>query len=352
MELNNYEVIGAANDAKMDALIQNPKSGTYSCISCCLRFNSLQDMKEHYQTDAHRETVLRRTENYQPITQQMLAERQRMGELPLTPEPEQVVNMFRCRPCNKTFTTENTYLQHCSSKRHLSNPDVGLPAAEPEPIVADGDVDVNMTTEEPAPLPGNACLFCPEHCDSAEDALEHMEFIHGFHVPDAAYCCDVCGLMEYLAAKVGEGRVCLACGRVFGSLKAVQMHMVDGHHCRARYISDVDYEELAAFYDYSARDAAAEANQMRMKASGEIQLATGRVLGLRQFRTVYRQRLRLTNGVDDAAVQLALEAREVDISREKERVSAARTAQARAIGHGLRVAIKAHKMQTYKRLDL
>ncbi len=378
MQLGSYEVIGEVNDQSQSAF-QQPTESSFSCIACALRFQNLDEMRDHYRTDMHRQNLLRKTEGYVPLNERDLAERKRLADLEAAPKGrlkgQKHKKKFGCAACGKAFSSEKAYEQHQRSKKHLSaaQPAVVVtgvrhPVIEPtKPDAVNDEVDEGsdwgeMEEDEEErflaamrardPLPSNACLFCPEHCDSAEDALEHMEFVHGFHVPDAAYCCDVPGLMEYLAKKVGQGYLCIYCDRVFKSLKAAQMHMVDKGHCKARYLDDVDYDELAEFYDYQAKNEAAEASQMRLKATGEIQLATGRIIGLRQYRTVYRQRLRISAGVDDATVQMALQKREEDIVRERSHMVAARARHAVEMKRGLAFQVRAHKLQTYVRLQL
>jgi pre-60S factor REI1 len=55
-----------------------------------------------------------------------------------------------------------------------------------------------------------------------------MSEAHSFFVPDLDYVTDLEGLLTYLGAKVGQGRMCLWCNdkkTAFRSVDAVQKHM-------------------------------------------------------------------------------------------------------------------------------
>jgi len=58
-----------------------------------------------------------------------------------------------------------------------------------------------------------------------------MSAEHSFFIPDAEYCSDIDGLLDYLGSKVGEGMMCLWCddrSRQFYTLQAVQVRLADG----------------------------------------------------------------------------------------------------------------------------
>ena len=95
-------------------------------------------------------------------------------------------------------------------------------------------------------------FFDKERFDSPEASLEYMQRTYGFHVPEAAYLVDACGLCQYLCEKVKVGRTCLFCERSFRSYRACQQHMIDKSHLKLAYHTDDEVAELSDFYDFSA----------------------------------------------------------------------------------------------------
>lgn len=106
--------------------------------------------------------------------------------------------------------------------------------------------------DEANALPPTSCLFCSESSTSVEENVMHMGQKHGFFIPDAEYCSDVTGLIEFLGMKVGCGNVCIWCNKrskKFRTLDACQKHMRDLAHCRINVDNDHIVEYLD-FYDY------------------------------------------------------------------------------------------------------
>ncbi|GJP33507.1 hypothetical protein CLOM_g18042 [Closterium sp. NIES-68] len=81
---------------------------------------------------------------------------------------------------------------------------------------------------------------------------------HGFFIPDMEFLTDLQGMLQYLAAKVTQGLMCLWCddrSKQFSSVEAVRAHMEAKSHGKLRYGdgSGIAEEELEDFYDFSKR---------------------------------------------------------------------------------------------------
>ena len=83
-----------------------------------------------------------------------------------------------------------------------------------------------------------------------------MRDAHSFFVPDVEYCDDPAGFVDYLHAKVIEGRYCLYCDTLkqYESPEACRQHMKDRGHCHVRYELDAHFEEFEAYYNYAGSD--------------------------------------------------------------------------------------------------
>ena len=80
---------------------------------------------------------------------------------------------------------------------------------------------------------------------------------YGFNIPQSNYCTDIEGLLAYLGEKIGIGNFSIWDDKHFGSVTAVQQHMVfigifliqqrDTGTCKMRW--EDNEEEYADFYD-------------------------------------------------------------------------------------------------------
>jgi len=120
-------------------------------------------------------------------------------------------------------------------------------------------------------------LFDNHKSKNVEDNIEYMWKNFGFSIPDVEYLADPEGLIVYLGAKVGQGFIPLYSSgldpeaKTFGSVHAVQRHMVDTGKTRMLY--EDNEEEYEDFYDYSAMEAALE------ERMGSLQLAESSSVG-------------------------------------------------------------------------
>ena len=101
-------------------------------------------------------------------------------------------------------------------------------------------------------------LFDNHMSSSMEENLEYMWRKYGFYLADGEYLRDPEGLVKYLGAKLQHGHIPLyesgenPNAKQFGSLHAVQRHMIDSGRCKMYY--DGNEDEYADFYDYSDDD--------------------------------------------------------------------------------------------------
>lgn len=166
--------------------------------------------------------------------------------------------------------------------------------------------------DESKSIPLMSCLFCNRSFSTVDKSLQHMLKAHGFFVPFTEYLVDMNGLLKYLGAKVGAGRVCLWCNAPsFGDVRAIQQHMIDKDHCKINF--DDEEEEFVEYYrfpgdemdeDYEGDegDEGDETDEYEsgypkrgirdLNSANELVLASGAILGHRDYRRVYNQNVR------------------------------------------------------------
>ncbi|KAK8828078.1 hypothetical protein WA556_004707, partial [Blastocystis sp. ATCC 50177/Nand II] len=233
-----------------------------------------------------------------------------------------------CDICKKAFSTKNQFLQHERSKRHLKGlkeaqeafqkseegvedvkEDVsikedakengsmkevgGMTEAE---VVTEGGVATETETAtdtlpfqpEAYTFDPNRCIFCGTISDSLDANIAHMTQKHGFLIPDRQCLKDVEGLLDYLGQKISVGCICIGCNHGFKSPHAVRAHMFDKGHTRMAYDTEEDFEEFESFYDYEEENAKEE-EIPTLRATGELELSDGRILGNREYTRYYKQ---------------------------------------------------------------
>jgi len=159
--------------------------------------------------------------------------------------------------------------------------------------------------DEEDAIASNDCLFCTHHSNNLEKNLIHMSEKHSFFMPDLDFVVDLDGLLEYLGAKVGQGKMCLWCNersKRFRSVQAVQKHMNDKGHCKIAFAGGDAIAEFADFYDYSKsypapvqdedKDPDMEVDVNALDDTGyELVLPSGAKVGHRSLVRFYRQSL-------------------------------------------------------------
>lgn len=228
-----------------------------------------------------------------------------------------------CKACKKFFKTKNSHDNHLNSKRHKDNLEsflanqvnendretvkVSVPAIdiikeiqeEEEMDVEKEDQWCDMDEDEECPIKKDDCLFCQHHSENVMSNLKHMSIAHSFFIPDAEYCTEIDGLLEYLAEKVGLNYICLWCnekGKTFYTLGGVRKHMIDKGHTMMLYEGSV-LAEYVPYYDYSKSYPDHEGKDIDEEMENPIlegdeynlKLPSGNIIGHRSLLRYYKQ---------------------------------------------------------------
>lgn len=308
----------------------------FTCITCRVSFADSDIQRRHYKTDWHRYNLKRKVAEMPPVTAEVFQQKVLEQRAEVEAQQQTKTKTMHCKLCNKTFSSENAYGNHMSSKKHkeleaakakkednlitkgltMESRETGSENAESEIAESSlcdkvdddqsGDDDDDEEIEEDT-LEVTDCLFCPHRSVSLEDNMKHMTRSHSFFIPDLEFVVDLKGLVTYLCEKVGVGNMCLYCndkGKNFFSTEAVQNHMVDKGHTKINYEGDAVLE-YADFYDFSS--SYPDYNPEEENSSDEIQgkentlavneqtlelcLPSGAKIGHRNMRHIYKQNL-------------------------------------------------------------
>ena len=312
----------------------------FTCITCRVSFADSDIQRRHYKTDWHRYNLKRKVAEMPPVTAEVFQQKVLAQKAEVEAQQQSKTKSLHCQLCNKTFSSENAFSNHLSSKKHkdveankankakkqeslitesqFSNNFKRKDSKETDPqntesenaesLSHNGDDDDDEDDDiEEDTLEVTDCLFCPHHCVSLEENLKHMTRSHSFFIPDLEYVVDLKGLVTYLCEKVGMGNMCLYCndkGKSFFSLEAVQSHMVDKGHTKMNYEGDAVLE-YADFYDFSSSypdynpDEENEGDEIQGRESTlavneqtlELCLPSGAKIGHRNMRHIYKQNL-------------------------------------------------------------
>ncbi|KAI6000479.1 C2H2 type zinc-finger-domain-containing protein [Pisolithus albus] len=229
----------------------------FTCLSCSVAFVSAEDQRVHYRSDHHRYNMKRRVSGLPPVSATVFDRKvseQRVDSAMAT------TRGISCAVCRKSYTTENAYRSHLTSKKHKESElkgDFPVRPFEPRERTPSEEMERNVDDEIAAARSGistDACLFCSTVSAGIADNLTHMASVHSFFIPDAEYLVDLSGLLTYLGEKVAIGNVCIYCngrGRELHTLEAVRKHMLDKSHCKIAYDSEDDRLEISDFYDFT-----------------------------------------------------------------------------------------------------
>lgn len=312
----------------------------FTCITCRVSFADSDIQRRHYKTDWHRYNLKRKVAEMPPVTAEVFQQKGLAQKAEVEAQQQSKTKSLHCQLCNKTFSSENAFSNHLSSKKHkdveankankakkqeslitesqFSNNFKRKDSKETDPqntesenaesLSHNGDDDDDEDDDiEEDTLEVTDCLFCPHHSVSLEENLKHMTRSHSFFIPDLEYVVDLKGLVTYLCEKVGMGNMCLYCndkGKSFFSLEAVQSHMVDKGHTKMNYEGDAVLE-YADFYDFSSSypdynpDEENEGDEIQGRESTlavneqtlELCLPSGAKIGHRNMRHIYKQNL-------------------------------------------------------------
>ena len=312
----------------------------FTCITCRVSFADSDIQRRHYKTDWHRYNLKRKVAEMPPVTAEVFQQKVLAQKAEVEAQQQSKTKSLHCQLCNKTFSSENAFSNHLSSKKHkdveankankakkqeslitesqFSNNFKRKDSKETDPentesenaesLSHNGDDDDDEDDDiEEDTLDVTDRLFCPHHSVSLEENLKHMTRSHSFFIPDLEYVVDLKGLVTYLCEKVGMGNMCLYCndkGKSFFSLEAVQSHMVDKGHTKMNYEGDAVLE-YADFYDFSSSypdynpDEENEGDEIQGRESTlavneqtlELCLPSGAKIGHRNMRHIYKQNL-------------------------------------------------------------
>lgn len=305
----------------------------FTCITCRVAFADGDIQRRHYKTDWHRYNLKRKVAEMPPVTAEVFQQKVLEQRAEVEAQQQSKTKTMHCKLCNKTFSSENAYGNHMSSKKHkeleagkvkkegnlitkgltMESSKTGSKNTQSEiaesslcNAQSDGDDDDDDEIEEDT-LEVTDCLFCPHRSISLEENMKHMTRSHSFFIPDLEFVVDLKGLVTYLCEKVGVGNMCLYCndkGKNFFSTEAVQNHMVDKGHTKINYEGDAVLE-YADFYDFSS--SYPDYNPDEENCSDEIQgkentltvneqtlelcLPSGAKIGHRNMHHIYKQNL-------------------------------------------------------------
>ncbi|KAJ1980271.1 pre-60S factor rei1 [Dimargaris xerosporica] len=277
----------------------------YTCLACQVAFHSAGLQRTHYRSDWHRYNLKRKMAELPPVTADNFAQRVLAQQAKQTEEAKKGGFSARCNLCQKTYSSQNAYSSHLSSKKHKdAEAKAAARASDSVPEAAAGtaqkvhsfpldDSDQAMVTDEPSNaaraqavaqereinraldnaqteeevyellekkmqmarrLLPEECLFCDTQSATFEDNMAHMAKAHSLFIPDIEYVSDLRGLITYLGEKITVANVCLYCngrGRTMRNLDAVRSHMLDKGHCMIAYDNEDDILELSDYYDFS-----------------------------------------------------------------------------------------------------
>lgn len=306
----------------------------FTCITCRVAFADGDIQRRHYKTDWHRYNLKRKVAEMPPVTAEVFQQKVLEQRAVVEAQQQSKTKTMHCKLCNKTFSSENAYGNHMSSKKHkeleaakakreenqitksltVESSKTGQNNTESENAESplcdkvdndDNDDDDDDEIEEDT-VEVTDCLFCPHRSVILEDNMKHMTRSHSFFIPDLEFVVDLKGLLTYLCEKVGIGNMCLYCndkGKNFLSTEAVQNHMVDKGHTKINYEGD-SVLEYADFYDFSSSYPDYNPDE---ESSDEIQgkedtlavneqtlelcLPSGAKIGHRNMRHIYKQNL-------------------------------------------------------------
>ena len=304
----------------------------FTCITCRVSFADSDIQRRHYKTDWHRYNLKRKVAEMPPVTAEVFQQKVLSQKAEVEAQQQSKTKSMHCQLCNKTFSSENAYSNHLSSKKHKDLE--GNKAKKQGSLITESQFGNNFKrkdSKETAPqniesknaeslshhdddddieedtLEVTDCLFCPHHSVSLEENLKHMTRSHSFFIPDLEFVVDLKRLVTYLCEKVGMGHMCLYCndkGKNFFSLEAVQSHMVDKGHTKMNYEGDAVLE-YADFYDFISSypdynpDEEIEDDEIQGRESTlavneqtlELCLPSGAKIGHRNMRHIYKQNL-------------------------------------------------------------
>ncbi|KAJ3208300.1 hypothetical protein HDU67_006814 [Dinochytrium kinnereticum] len=312
------------------------KAALFTCLACHVAFHSAENQREHYRSDWHRYNLKRKVADLPPVNQEAFALRIKAQVARTQTDSAKSTFQGHCAPCGKSYSTENAYTNHLTSKKHKdaveafdkknatktsfnvdaaprssaeaskSTPTPATPSqsslsastSDASPIVStkpsvpwrvqlaqakDQEELEKLIDQKIAQAPRlelTDCLFCQSHSATLEDNMAHMALAHSFFIPDLEYLVDLPGLIKYLGEKISVGNVCIYCngkGRALHSIEAVRDHMISKGHCKIAYEDGAEME-VADYYDFSStweEEEEEEGENEELNAEDAVEVAEG-----------------------------------------------------------------------------
>ncbi|CAD6188196.1 unnamed protein product [Caenorhabditis auriculariae] len=317
-----------------------------TCVTCAVAFNSADLQRDHYKSEWHRYNLKRMAAELPPISSEQFTVKAQSYS---TEPSKREVKLLYCAVCKKQLKSQNAMNDHLASKKHAEceksvkkgpkqpkkqgnrqkapktsepeNEDVSMKSEDEDEDDDDSssgwktdngtDDEQEIDFNEQEALPVTSCLFCHQTKPSISEIKQHMNFHHGFQVPDQTYLVDEPGLLKYLGLKVGAGRCCIFCPDVrarFAAVESCQRHMRDKEHCKLRRDPE-SMIELSDFYDYSSMYEKEDdaSNDVLYDDGWSLALPSGGRIGHRSLMRYYKQYLKPVNGEQRQVGQAAID---------------------------------------------
>ncbi|KAI6659347.1 Zinc finger protein [Oopsacas minuta] len=337
----------------------------YSCMTCRLLVTNQELQREHYQSDWHRYNLKRKVASLPSVSLETFLEKASAHEALLLAAESVRKQTWKCEICKKHFACQKQLDNHLLSKKHITqanrkHPKTAIEDSNKQTHTEDSQPDDDIEESiDPEPLEENECLFCPIQSADRDKHLQHMYIAHGFFIPSLDYIKDIDGLLQLLAALIGENYSCLYCAnRSFNSVEAAQHHMRDRSHCKLDFEDTEAFsDQLSDFYDFSTSYPDHEQNndehipttpRLTLADDMSLVLPSGAKIGHRAFKHIYKQNLR--SSVSRAVVLAkptvpspAEYAMKLRILRERKQIATSYNKQQ------MRLGVKANKFQPFIR---
>ncbi|EGT35690.1 hypothetical protein CAEBREN_15198 [Caenorhabditis brenneri] len=308
----------------------------FTCVTCRVVFETADLQRDHYKTEWHRYNLKRQAAELPAIGLELFSEKAASFN-PAKPTAPAEIEPLYCKACRKAIKTENAMTDHIASKKHKENEKKSQepikkgpkqPRKKPEnmpkkpEVVEDEEEDSDSDSSgwetdeegmeelnEEEALPVTSCLFCPQTKPNMDEMRKHMNFHHGFQLPDRQYLTDELGCLNYLGLKVGAGRCCIYCPDTkarYETVQSCQQHMRDKEHCKLRK-DPTSMIELDDFYDFSPMYEGDEDKTELFEDEWSLTLPSGAQIGHRNLHRYFKQYLRPVDGTQRLVSRAAIE---------------------------------------------
>ncbi|XP_052000078.1 uncharacterized protein LOC127656002 [Xyrauchen texanus] len=265
------KVFGQAGLLQKHVNIQHKKKTVNTCPICFKSFRFPSDVDIHKSChDPNRPFVCNKCE-FRYWTAKSLSIHQRMahplGELPKSKEPSakagtELPDVYRCHPCDKTYTLKSSYAKHCrlkhgpNSVKNLVDNESKKSSViqESDKEESNGDFeDGDDSDNDSDSAPYFPCHVCGKTFLTSESLEDHQRC----HLGEKPFECEECGKCFFQLANLQQHQrshksefQCQMCGKGFVSLFALRKHKLKHvrnrpHHCTKCHLSFTSSSDLA-----------------------------------------------------------------------------------------------------------